>query len=221
MKEDSCTYITSFSKNYYNKIARHTLHTWELIKGHKLFIVDDYPAFRYKGAKIINGDAVYPRDKYYRMTVGKCQKFWRKGRAFMYAVETAQTRYVVWIDSDVKIFKPIDIEKLLPTDGELATVLVNDSKQIESGFVIIDTQHPDIKKFVFEYKDSWYNGTLKKLYKPWDGDVLLHVLKKYKFKNLRTVFIKKPQGFEKTILEEYMHHYSGKSQKELVRYNEK
>lgn len=216
------TFVTGFSKKYYDAIAIHTLGSWELLEGNKLWVVDNFPKFTTSQiVEIINGDNIYPRDKFYGSNDGKVKKFWKKGRSFLHALKNSNTKYVTWIDSDVQIKKKFNFDDFIPNEDEIASVLVNENEfQIESGFVIVNTEHKDFELFCNLYESAWYDGTLQTLYKPWDGDVLMYVLKKMPYRDLRNNNIKKPQGFDHSILEEYMHHYSGKRQKKFVRNHE-
>lgn len=212
------TFVTGFSKKYYDAIGIHTLKTWKLLEGNKLWIVDNFPNFSTsQSVKIVEGDTFYPKDKYYLSNDGKVKKFWKKGKSFLYALKNCNTKYVTWIDSDVQIKKKFNLEDFVPDNEQIASVLINEKEfQIESGFVVVNTEHKDFDKFCSLYESAWYDGTLQKLYRPWDGDVLMYVLKQIPYRDLRNNSVKKPQGFDHSLLEDYMHHYSGKRQKKLV-----
>ena len=144
-------------------------------------------------------------------------KFWRKGRCFLWAIRNSTTRYVIWLDSDVKVLSPIDLSRFWPKDGDVVSLICGNLKQAESGFVIVDTHHPLFDQWTNEYEQCWYNGIVDTLHRPWDNDVLWYVCKKLPHRNLSKSVLKSPQGFEDTDLLDYMYHYYGKRQKDLIR----
>jgi hypothetical protein len=211
------TWITSFNQIYYDNVAKYNLPTWDHLEGNKLLMVENMPSFKHKDAKIVDASVAYPKDDMHWSISGKKHKFWKKGKCFIWALRNIDTRYLIWLDSDVKVFSKPDLTRFMPEEGQVGTIICGNLKQAESGFVIIDRHHPSMSKWLKEYEEAWYNGIVDTLHRPWDNDVLWYVLKNLPHRNLSKSVQKSPQGFEDTDLLDYMYHYSGKRQKELVR----
>ena len=211
------TWITSFSKVYYEHVAQYNLPTWQHLEGNKVIMVENFPEFKHNDANIVDAQLAYPSKDIHWNISGKKHKFWKKGKCFIWALRNLKTRYIIWLDSDVKVFSTPDLSKFMPEEGQVGTIICGNLKQAESGFVIIDRHHPLLNTWLKEYEEAWYNGIVDTLHRPWDNDVLWYVLKKLPHKNLSKSVQKSPQGFEDTDLLDYMYHYSGKRQKELVK----
>lgn len=210
------TFVTSFSEKYYNKTAKYSVETWKHLQGRKIAIADNGFDPDLPGIEVINTNTIIDsRDQYWKAT-GKKHKFWLKGMCFAWACENVVTDYIVWLDSDVKIFKPVDFEKFKPTDDIIATMISADLSHAETGFVFINRKHPEFKKWLDEYKAGWYNGLIDQVPRPWDGHIFYYTIKDYPHRNLANNTERHPQGFEDTDLLEYMFHYSGKDRKHLI-----
>jgi hypothetical protein len=214
---DNITWVTSFNKIYYENVAKYNLPGWKLLSGRKIALVDDMSDFKYQDIKIIDSSPAYPKKDIYWNITGKKHKFWKKGKCFIWALKNVDTRYLIWLDSDVKVNKTPDLSRFWPKDGDVASIICGNLKQAESGFVIIDREHSLFKNWLTVYEEAWYNGIIDTLHRPWDNDVLWYAIKDLPHRNLSKSVQKSPQGFEDTDLLDYMYHYSGKRQKELVR----
>lgn len=211
------TWVTSFSKLYYDSVAKYNLDGWSLLEGKKIALVDDMPDLRIKGIEVINANSAYPANDEYWSIKGKKHKFWRKGKCFIWALKNLSSRYVIWLDSDVKIFSAPDLSRFMPTEDQVGTLICGNLKQAESGFVIIDRHHPLFESWLKVYEEGWYNGIIDTLHRPWDNDMLWYAVKNLPHRNLSKSVKSSPQGFEDTDLLDYMFHFSGKSRKALVR----
>lgn len=211
------TWVTSFGPSYYEDVAKHNLPGWSLLDGKKIALVDNMPAFEYKDFEIIDAAQCYPNNDPLLNAKGKKGKFWKKGRCFLWALRNATTRYVIWLDSDVKILSKPNLARFWPTEEQVASIICGNLIQAESGFVIIDTQHKLFKSWTEKYEQAWYNGIVDTLHRPWDNDVLWYAVKDLPHKNLSKSVKKSPQGFEDTDLLDYFFHYSGKGRKHLVK----
>lgn len=106
------TFVTSFSERYYNSVAQYSLPSWKFLQGKKIALIDDKFSPILEDIKIVSGDMVFePNDSYFQ-TTGKKLKFWRKGMCFAWAAKHVDTDYMIWLDSDVKIFKEPNFEKI-------------------------------------------------------------------------------------------------------------
>lgn len=110
--------------------------------------------------------------------------------ALLHALETSDTRYLIWLDSDVYAKSP-------PPDDWIKTVLngkcvagqverVKHFTHIETGILIIDLHHPDVFKLVNWIKKGYINKEILNEPKPWDGAWIgkLYDLKLLDFNNI-------------------------------------
>jgi len=214
--EKDITYVSSTSQSYYSTVGKFTIPSWKYLAGKKIVFFDDIVA-SLREYRIETRKSQLPTSDFYLNTKGKKEKFWRKGMCFYNAVQTCETKYLVWLDSDVLIHKQIDIKKFLPHLGELVTCICPDGWHTETGFVIVDTEHSECAEWISEYKSYWYNGKISRLRKPWDGAVFFDSIQNYNYRNLYArTSNQKPAGFTDTPLLEYMTHFSGKQRKKLI-----
>lgn len=211
-------WITSFNSTYHESVAQYNLPTWKHLQGDKIAIVDNMPDLKLDGIQVMDSKPCYPGsdDPHWQIS-GKKHKFWKKGRCFLWAIRNLPYRYVVWLDSDVRVNSSPDLSRFMPTQDQVVTLICGNLKQAESGFVIVDTEHPLFDSWTEKYEQAWYNGIVDTLHRPWDNDVLWYAVKDLPHRNLSKSVQKSPQGFEDTDLLDYMYHYSGKRQKDLIR----
>ena len=218
MKPQDCVWVTSFGRGYYEAVARYNLPGWSLLEGRKVAMVDDWPDFAWPGIETQDSAAAYPGrdDPHWALGGTKKGKFWKKGRCFLWALRNFNTRYVIWLDSDVRVNSTPDLSRFAPREGEVASIICGNLKQAESGFVIVDRHHALFDSWTQVYEQAWYNGIVDTLHRPWDNDVLWYAVKDLPHRNLSKSVRRSPQGFEDTDLLDYMFHYSGKRQKDLI-----
>ena len=218
MKPQDCVWVTSFGRGYYEAVARYNLPRWSLLEGRKVAMVDDWPDFAWPGIETQDSTPAYPGrdDPHWALGGTKKGKFWKKGRCFLWALRNFNTRYVIWLDSDVRVNSTPDLSRFAPREGEVASIICGNLKQAESGFVIVDRHHALFDSWTQIYEQAWYNGIVDTLHRPWDNDVLWYAVKDLPHRNLSKSVRKSPQGFEDTDLLDYMFHYSGKRQKDLI-----
>ena len=181
-------------------------------------MVDEWSDFAWPGIETQDSAPAYPgaADPHWALGGTKKGKFWKKGRCFLWALRNFDTRYVIWLDSDVRVNSSPDLSRFAPRQGEVASIICGNLKQAESGFVIVDREHPLFDSWTQVYEQAWYNGVVDTLHRPWDNDVLWYAVKDLPHRNLSKSVRKSPQGFEDTDLLDYMFHYSGKRQKDLI-----
>ena len=218
MKPTDYLWVTSFGAGYFDAVARYNLPGWNMLPGRKIAMVDDMPEFSWPGIEVMDAAPAYPGqdDPHWALGGTKKGKFWKKGRCFLWALRNFTTRYVIWLDSDVRINSTPDLQRFAPSEDQVASIICGNLKQAESGFVIVDRHHPLFASWTQVYEQAWYNGVVDTLHRPWDNDVLWYAVKDLPHRNLSKSVRKSPQGFEDTDLLDYMFHYSGKRQKDLI-----
>ena len=215
---DNITIVTSFSERYYESVGQYTLPTWSNLSGRKIVLSDDYfvPS-GFADIEFVPSDIAYLPNDPYLDSRGKKLKFWRKGMCVAWAAKNVQTDYMLWLDSDVKVYADLPYESLLPDEHTLATLICADNLHAETGFLLVNRKHPEFEQWIRSYRNAWYDGTIETLYAPWDGFVCWETIKNRPHVNLARKTDRGAQGFEDTPLTEYMFHFSGKGRKHLVR----
>lgn len=215
---DNLTIVTSFSERYYNAVGQYTLPTWSHLNAKKIVLCDrDFVPEGYSDIEFISSSVAYLPNDPYLNSKGKKLKFWRKGMCVAWAAKNVTTDYMLWLDSDVKVFADLPYDQLLPDENTLSTLICADNLHAETGFVLINRTHPEFEKWVKEYRNAWYDGTIETLYAPWDGFVYWETMKNRPHVNLARKTNRSAQGFEDTMLTEFMFHYSGAGRKHLVK----
>lgn len=215
---DNITIVTSFSEKYYEKVGQYTLPTWSKLSGKKLVLSDrGFVPSGYTDIEFVDSSVAFLPNDPYLLSSGKKLKFWRKGMCVAWAARNVTTDYMLWLDSDVKVFSDLPYERVLPGDDILSTLICADNRHAETGFVLINRKHPEFENWVKSYRNAWYDGTIETLYAPWDGFVYWETMRNRPHINLAQKTDRGAQGFEDTMLTEFMFHYSGKGRKHLVK----
>lgn len=110
--------------------------------------------------------------------------------ALLHALENANTRYLIWMDSDV-------YAKAHPSEQWITAMLdnkcmagqverVKNFTHVETGILIIDLEHPDLPKLISWIKKGYVEKDILKEPKPWDGAWIgkLYDLKLIAFNNI-------------------------------------
>jgi hypothetical protein len=146
----------------------------------------------------------------------KAYKFFKKAYCIWYALERFSNdyNYIIWLDTDAIIQKPIDLTNLLPDDNELFSTIIRGVHGCDSGFVAFNTRHRNFNSFPSEYIEYYTKGKIWDMHNPWDAYILEDFSKRENIKNLYTGVQKNAScGFEETLLWEYINHYWGKKGK--------
>ena len=157
----------------------------------------------------------------------RTKKFAHKAFSIIHALENTSSGFLIWIDADVITKKDISIKWLLsicPDDCLTAHLGLNQyNKKLnktvygaETGFFVINCNHPDKQKFINEYKRSYIEKDFEGLRKPFDAEVFARTIKKIG-SNYRELSpdLNLLGPFRKSILAEYMYHYKAKHKKKL------
>ena len=158
---------------------------------------------------------------------GRTKKFSHKAFSIIHALENTNNGYLIWIDGDVVTKKEITKQWLLsicPDDCLTAHLGLRQynpklNKTVygaETGFFVINCNHPDKVHFLNEYKRSYIEKDFEGLRKPFDAEVFARTIKKIG-SNYRELSpdLNLLGPFRKSILAEYMYHYKAKHKKKL------
>lgn len=174
-----------------------TIDFFETIPHHKEF---------YNHIKKLQQEA---KDKKQLRRLDKGLRWSYKSYVIIHALENINTDYLIWIDGDVEVLQtpPKDLCKQLCGDNLLYGFVerVAGMKHIESGFVIFNKNHPNIKHVIDGYKEGYYNKKVLNLSKPWDSFWLAHLTERDEIKGY-SVLKQSPFG----SIKQWFHHDVGK-----------
>ena len=133
--------------------------------------------------------------------------------------------YVVWLDADTNIFRPMPFEfitKLLPQNtmvtylGRENPTLNDGGKYPECGFVGYNLQHPETQNFINEWERLYKEDSVFKILEWHDSYVFWHLTKKFKQEKQievndigKWVGVKGHHVFVNSVLGQYIDHMKG------------
>ena len=133
--------------------------------------------------------------------------------------------YVVWLDADTNIFRPMPFEfitKLLPQNtmvtylGRENPTLNDGGKYPECGFVGYNLQHPETQNFINEWERLYKEDSVFKILEWHDSYVFWHLTKKFRQEKLirvndigKWVGVKGHHVFVNSVLGQYIDHMKG------------
>jgi len=212
---------TLFTTGVYGK----SLLTWNKIPYKKvmfsedLLLLESFETIDLK--KIINDTGFFSSKK----RKGVVRRFYFKAISIHWALKNINSRFIVWLDSDVDVLKELTVFPKF--DGQFASLFYADSAEIEktpefyhnggldTGMIIFDKEKL-ANEFADEYINYWHLETIFNLKKAKDAFVLKDLSTKYQASNLITNYKFIPSGsnyFSQTIFDEYLHHNIGRGNK--------
>lgn len=175
-----------------------TFDFYETIPDHKEF----YNYIKLEQSKIT--------DKKQQRRLDKGLRWSYKSYVIIHALENIDTDYLIWIDGDVQVLKtpPEDLCQKLCGDNLMFGFeeSIARMKHIESGFVIFNKNHPNIKYILDGYKEGYYDKKVLTLQKPWDSFWLAHLTNRPNIKE-HCKLVKGPFN----CIKEWFYHDVGKS----------
>lgn len=221
MKKDKLCWFTSFNKKYYDYVGNISLPTWKYLEGDKFFLyegnINEIPAYATRIDIDQNLKQFRPSlQKDIELKSKKAFKFFKKAFSIWHGLKEFSNKYdyVIWLDTDAIIQKPINLENLLPEEDELFSTIIRGVHGCDSGFIAFNTNHLNFSSFVNEYISYYTEGKIWSMHNPWDAYILEDFSKREKIKNL---YVGKQDdascGFQDTLLWEYVNHYWGKKGK--------
>lgn len=221
MKKNKLCWFTSFNKKYYEYIGRISLPTWRNLNDDKFFLYegnpDEIPSYAEKIDIHCYLKEFHPlMQKNIESKSKKAFKFFKKAFSIWYGLKTFSNNYdyVIWLDTDAIIQKPINLTDLLPQEDELFSTIIRGIHGCDSGFVAFNTNHANFTNFLEEYISYYTKEKIWHLHKPWDAYILEDFSKTEKIKNLYTGNQDNAScGFQNTLVCEYITHYWGRKGK--------
>lgn len=114
-----------------------------------------------------------PQDSFYRGAT----KFSYKGFTIINHLEKNLDRYNIWMDADCITVNPITEEWLHTLkDTSCLSVLMRNTRAIETGFILTDNKHKHYNNFINTYADVYRKDIIYSLPEWHDSYVLNHVI---------------------------------------------
>lgn len=150
------------------------------------------------------------QDSFYRGAT----RFSHKAFAIIHHLEKNIDRYNIWLDADTITVKTINTDWLcsLKSGSSCVSVLMRNTRAIESGFILTDNEHQDYQTFLAAYSTIYRNDEIYRLPEWHDGYVLTYVIKKFKipyFDLSPNNEYREIHPFSAGVLGEYLDHLKG------------
>lgn len=123
-------------------------------------------------------------------------------------------RYNIWLDADSVTVKPLNLDWLntLKSTTSCVSVLMRNTRAIESGFILTDNKHHNYKTFLDAYANIYRKDDVYKLPEWHDGYVLTYVIYKFNipyFDLSPNNEYREIHPFSAGVLGEYLDHLKG------------
>lgn len=215
--------ITSMDKKYYSHCGK------AMLTSHKKNASDLFPLYVYneddflvkvKTAHSIGWNLGTDYEEFQkRHSNEKVKTFAKKGFPIIDAMENFECDRLMWLDADLIIRQPIPLQllELISPDDILSTHFsvwhTKDSVEYhscETGFFILNKQHPGFEEFKNTYKTIYTQDKTEDLRRFYDGEVYgktveLMEAKGYKMMNLNSGRHKTP--ISRSIMKPYITHF--------------
>jgi len=240
------TCVTSMHKGHYDYIGGVMLESWKKYWPSDAEMIVYAEGFEYQDpdprVKFINWENYCKtlHDEFCNKTTNNStRRFAKKGFSFLHAMETMDNEKIIWVDADILFFKNVTnslLDPLLPSNKLIALFdtyyQVNptytleqyidyesrNSMAAESGFLIINTNHKNYKRYVENYRNLFTSDVKDPYLSSWyDGEVAVAAAKEFlidvqDLSQLRLTN-KTQTPLNKSPLAEYFNHQKGKVKK--------
>ena len=172
---------------YWDIIASCCVPSWNTLPGDKYLICD----FEHcNGFTMVNSNILDNPNSNFLKVYSKSQKqnmFWRKMRSQTWAIRNLKSyNCIVLLDTDIEVydFNQDQFDQHISNFLKSGCVWGLGNSQInhiDPGMIFINPIHPLLSDLIYEYENMWESGEILKLPKPYDGDVVVELVKKYPF----------------------------------------
>lgn len=232
--------ITSFNNHYYNLIGKESVKTWLEYWPTNISLTCYVEEFRmpFSHTRIIEIPFVELSQQYFVFQQDtrfkdRVKTFAKKAYSIIHALENNTADRIIWLDADVVSIKQLSADMLLelcPDDALLSYMRVWHNKDkidptgeeipsAESGFFIVNTNHPEFKNFSDRYREYYDSRLTTGLRRFYDGEVLGAVAREFesvcKIIDLCSVVEKKYNSPLRHLpIGQYIVHYKSKHSKD-------
>ena len=150
------------------------------------------------------------QDSFYRGAA----RFSYKAFTIIKHLEKNIDRYNIWLDGDCITVKNVTTEWLhtLKSGTSCVSVLMRNTRAIESGFILTDNHHLDYNTFLSNYASIYRTDEIYKLPEWHDGYILTYVIKRFRipyFDLSPNNQYREIHPFSAGVLGEYLDHLKG------------
>lgn len=234
--------VTSMHREYYDSIGKVMLESWLKYWPEEISMILYAEGFvpDIKNQRLVIKDwhekCSENFSTYQKMVKGPALKFAKKGFSFLNSMENVNTDRLIWLDADLLFYKKITTEQinsLMPSsklialfDGyyqfnknytiqEYTNSETRKNFGAESGFIIVNSQHKNYKRYVENYKNLYLNPKHPLLNDWYDSEIVVLAAKDFlidieDLSQLRTTN-KTQTPLNRCWLSEYMSHQKAKS----------
>jgi hypothetical protein len=199
------TWIETFSKNVLDpNITADIYIDFSIPETDRITLIDFDKAIPYHNDWVNEFTSKFT-EHYYNQMMGV--RFSYKAHVMIHALENNKDCYVIWLDGDC-IFKPnqefASVVSVLYGNAVAVQREANGGEDhCESGFVLVDVDHPDAPYLLKQFKTNYEVENIIKMFAPFDGFVLYKSLAGIQYTNLNEVYGK--QGIQGNPDETFLH----------------
>lgn len=161
---------------YYEYIAKYCLPSWVKLPGKK-YVVNDSNIIKIDGINVTSWDSIVNKDaKFLKLTDRKkTLNFWRKMQSQIWAARNLRNcDFIILLDTDIEVLDfNLDLfeseMKKFKESGHVWATGRSQSRLHDSGFIVLNTNHPQLDKLIDQYEMIWESGDIFKLRKSYDG----------------------------------------------------
>ena len=179
-------------QKYWDYIAKCCIPSWTNLPGSKFLITDNMSLPVSNEFTLVDYETVYNRNSQFNASSKKVDNFWKKMQSQVWAVRNlTEFDWIVLFDTDIEVLS-FDINMFLGIVNQLRdSGLVwatgeSQRKGHDSGFILVNTKHPNMLDLFTEYENIWESGKIFELDKAYDGnavELLLHTYPSIKIRN--------------------------------------
>ena len=226
--------ITSFNEKYWNDIAKENLISLDIHwpSHHKIFCYHELKTVPNNFTNRITWIDLYQNSKNLGTFVEKFKndsrangakgfrtnavKFVHKTFAIWHCYRQMKSGWLIWLDCDAYVYKPITQEFLtsICDENTVASYIGRPGKYSECGFLAFNLNHPLAVKFLEEWEDLYLSGEFLRLPENHDSWTFDYIRKKWDrpelFNNLNNKAVTNKNPFAQSLVGPFIAHAKGK-----------